>query len=369
MSRSSRFVIKNHVVPAASPRAWPRCTAHPSDVLRLALNQYTPVENTTPRKGDATIIMNHANGFHKELYEPFLEVLVDRLREAGVGVRGIWAADVVSQGESGVINEGKLGDEFCWTDHARDILHLIQTHELTPAHTSGPLLGLGHSMGGNQIFHSAIMHPRLFTAIVGIDPIIEPGLTAGHAPAKASIRRRDIWSSMDEARAYFKSKPFYQSWDPRVLELHMQFGLRELPTPTYPDKKGVTLTTTKDQEVWSFLRHAPPNPPGRPEAVDVFKKLGGLGDLPVMYLLGEKSHINTEKGVKAKRDATPGAEFAWIKDAGHLVPQEKPVETAEVIAEFLTKAVAEWRKEWDTDMNQKRSKVMSEQYKEAVAKL
>lgn len=39
------------------------------------------------------------------------EDLVRELRKQGLGVRGIWIADVAWQGQSGIINEDKLGND------------------------------------------------------------------------------------------------------------------------------------------------------------------------------------------------------------------------------------------------------------------
>ena len=82
---------------------------------------------------------------------------------------------------------------------------------------------------------------------------------------EGAVKRRDMWSSSDEARRLFRERAF-KLWDPRSIELHVvcihfyskrlyalidvqRYGLRALPTLTYPDKtQGVTLTCTKVQE-------------------------------------------------------------------------------------------------------------------------
>lgn len=47
----------------------------------------------------------------QELYEPLWEDLVSELGKYGVGVRGIWIADVAWQGQSGIVNEDKIGND------------------------------------------------------------------------------------------------------------------------------------------------------------------------------------------------------------------------------------------------------------------
>ena len=36
-----------------------------------------------------------------------------------------------------------------------------------------PLVGIGHSMGGQQLAHLALMHPRLLSLLVLVDPVIQ----------------------------------------------------------------------------------------------------------------------------------------------------------------------------------------------------
>jgi len=107
------------------------------------------------------------------------------------------------------------------------------------------------------------MHPRLFTTLVLIDPAM--GLLsssppeAGPGPGMLSTYRKDIWPSRDAAAEEFRSSKFFREWDPRVLDRLIEYGLRDLPTSVYPDdamvkgEKRVTLTTTKHQEVFTFL--------------------------------------------------------------------------------------------------------------------
>ena len=74
-------------------------------------------------------------------------------------MRNIWIADVANHGKSGIVNEGKLGNiaglysstprkaliivlgKACSTDHARDLLHLINHFRKDMPR---PLVGIGH---------------------------------------------------------------------------------------------------------------------------------------------------------------------------------------------------------------------------------
>lgn len=180
-----------------------------------------------------------------------------------------------------------------WADHPRDLLHMINHFR---ADMPRPLFGLGHSMGGHNITNLALIHPRLLDAVILVDPVItrQGSNVASLQPMLSSTMRRDIWPSRAAAAAAFGRNPFYQAWDPRVLELWIRHGLRDLPTLVHPDVEAarpaadkqattstlaavaaptaapvpapappavpVTLTTPKHLEVFTFTR---PNYPAR----------------------------------------------------------------------------------------------------------
>ena len=120
-----------------------------------------------------------------------------------------------------------------------------------------PLVGFGHSMGGNQLVHLALIHPRLFHTLILVDPIIQPrpnsfgrNMFVGYL----STFKQDTWPTREEAEESFRKNPFYMGWDPRVLDLYTKYGLRTLKEGT----DAIGLTTSKHQEVFSIARPAYP---------------------------------------------------------------------------------------------------------------
>lgn len=143
------FKVVEHQFPAQHIREYRQATAHSQeDVLTISAKQYVPLDNPNPKPGDVTIIAAHANAFPKELYEPLWEDLLTRVAKAGWRIRSIWAADVAHQGHSSHLNEQSLGNEPAWHDHSRDLLHMMN---LKRDEMPRPIIGIGHSMGGNQL--------------------------------------------------------------------------------------------------------------------------------------------------------------------------------------------------------------------------
>ena len=419
----SVFRVQQHTVPCQYIREYPGATLESQeDDLFLHVKQYIPLDPSHAQPGAVTIIGAHANGFPKELYEPLWDDLFRALRKQGQAIRSIWIADVAQQGMSGVLNEDRLGNDPSWTDHSRDLLLMINHFR---KEMSRPLVGLGHSMGAVQIVNLAYIHPRLLTSLILIDPTILNTYTAPPPPGtsrfshvQASTFRRDNWPSRTEAASSIKKSKFYQSWDPRVLDLWIRYGLRSLPTAIYPgnqdssddsdsDDSSVTLTTTKHQEVFTFLRPRfdcmdanqllvnrrthPDLDVGdagmdlfyRPEPKIVFNDLPRLRP-STLYIFGGQSQFSTPDLRKQKLERTGtgvggsgGTEADQVREVvlegvGHLVPMEAVARCAAAAGEWLTSELKRWRgeeaefkREWDG--NERRAKfTVSEEWKKNI---
>ena len=248
-------------------------------------------------------------------------------------------------------------------------------------------------MGGNSLANLALMHPRLLSCLVLIDPVIHIPLSKGESAvwAQLSTFRRDYWPSRENAIASLRNSKYYQSWDKRVLDRWFEVGLIDTPTVLYPETgqtdprlgQPVTLLTPKHQEVFHYLR---PNFDGvdkkgnhvidrsthadlDPNLVDVYpfyraEPASTLNKLPnirpsVLYLHGGKSAISipafreqrlskTGIGIGGSGGAKAGrVKEVVLESVGHLVPMEAVDESAEAVANWLTLEMQRWRKEED----------------------
>jgi hypothetical protein len=87
---------------------------------------------------------------------------------------------------------------------------------------------------------ASLMHPRLFTSLMLLEPCIDDSIHTCQGPsiARASTFRRDVWGSLEEAAVAAKKN--LKHWDERVLQRWLEFGYRTLPTVVHPDA-GVAL--------------------------------------------------------------------------------------------------------------------------------
>ncbi|KAL4953905.1 Alpha/beta hydrolase family-domain-containing protein [Aspergillus filifer] len=397
MPSSGPFRVVEHTVACQHIREYPGATANEQeDVLNLAVKQYIPLDNPHPQPGDVTILAAHANGFPKELYEPLWEELHARSTENGFRIRSIWMADVAHQGESSVFNEDLLGNDPSWFDHPRDLLNIVNVKR---KEMPRPIVGIGHSFGGAHLVQLASMHPRLLHSLVLLDPVVQRQTTQLDAidlgkqkmviakTTQLSTYRRDKWPSRKAAAESYKKNPFYQAWDPRVLDRWIQYGLRDLPTAIHPTSKEpnstetpVTLRTTLHQEVFTFSRPNYDGPPGftvpvnkvthpdldpdhigswpfyRPEPYRIFTQLphlrpsvlyvfGGQSDMSPPNMIADKlAHTGTGLGGNGGTVAGRVSNVI-LKDNGHLVAQEAPVRCAEEASRWLGPELQRWREE------------------------
>jgi len=213
-----------------------------------------------------------------------------------------------------------------------------------------------------------------------IDPVIQRE-NPSRKYALPSTYRRDYWPSRADAAEKFKSSKFYQSWDHRVLDRWIVYGLRDLPTKLYSTTKetesqppAVTLTTPKSQELFTFLRSSyidersglargspeeEMNPDDidnfpfyRPEPPRIFSRLPELQP-PVIYLFGRDSDLSsldsrqqklhlTGSGVGGSGGVLRGRVKEVVLPCGHLVPMELVEESAQASADFIDSEISSW---------------------------
>ncbi|OJJ67267.1 hypothetical protein ASPBRDRAFT_136499 [Aspergillus brasiliensis CBS 101740] len=394
---TEKFIITEHVVPGCHLREYPGSTINQEDVLHLHVKQYTPKSQAQPVPKDAvTIIAAHGAALPKELYEPLWDELLEQANT--FNVRSIWVADCASMGMSGLLNEDKLSMDCSWMDHARDLFLMINHfREQMPR----PIVGVGHSFGGNIITNLAYLHPRLFTTLLLIEPVIQltpPPMGFGTDATGAinfTLRRKDIWPSREAAlRA---NRALTEGWDPRCVARMAQYAFRELPTALYPDvdtvkvqfqsttsstspstTTPVTLTTTKYHDLLAQIRenfsarspetgrisipratHADLDPLAafipmyRPEPRSVFLRLPSLRP-SCLWVLGAATYLSLDEmreGIKTCGTGVGGSggipegrvREVTLPGLGHLMPFQAVRQVAEPCVAWLESEMARFR--------------------------
>ncbi|KAI4198245.1 MAG: hypothetical protein LQ350_005407 [Teloschistes chrysophthalmus] len=372
------WTAREHVIPASHIRGYSRGTKDNGTAhLQLAVKQYIPKDQMEPSPNAITIIMAHGVGSSKESYEP----LFDELLHCNLPIRAVWAMDIAHHGASYLLNEDVMGDDHHWFDSSRDMFQMINHfQEQMPA----PIVAMGQSWGCVTISMLAVWHPRLFSALVSMEPVFgqnyPPAIVkATHRTAHRLVNRRDTWPSREVARKHLLANPYYGNFDPRVFERVMRYDLRDVPASSEKDARSspaVTLTTPKTLETCLMLR---PDPPlsGYPETSDYRTKTAQDTIIPgffrgertyfshqlqyllppVFYLWGTLSgYPNTDyskqilnqtgTGIGGSGGVVSGkVAQALIEGSHHPIPLEKPAEAAKAIAPWLKQQIHTWEEE------------------------
>ncbi|BGP16575.1 hypothetical protein JCM10213_000513 [Rhodosporidiobolus nylandii] len=340
--------------------------------LLVVVNRYRPEKSLPEGQQALTLVFSHANGFYKEVWEPTLSSLLDRLEadKRALPVEEVWALDCVNQGDAAVLNQDVLGDVFNWADHGRDLLnfvvsyidsppsstlHATQPSTLSPApnvesallsldntasispgsstatcraYRNRLIVGIGHSLGGGATAYAASAVPSLFSSLILIDPVLprpEIETRAMEALTIGALVRREKWKTREEAFEGFQKKPFFQAWDSKVLEGYVEHGLKTT-------EGGVALKCTARDEALTFCD------PMSVAARRACARLSSLpSTLPVHFIFADSNRSVLSEDIidYIIGRAVPHASAARVKGAGHLVVHEKPDETARLIQAFL----------------------------------
>ncbi|KAG9313725.1 Alpha/beta hydrolase family-domain-containing protein [Chiua virens] len=296
------------------------------------------------RQDFITPVFAHANGFHKEHWEPVIRRLFEHQRVGGCSfqIQDMWAVDAPNHGDAGVMNEEVLAwgySTFLWEDYARSV-HAFLAGLGTGVDidfSKRNLVAVGHSMGAVAVMLSTTFFPLIkFSSMHLIEPVLLGSYAEGFGShlIDSAANRRDVWESADDAYKVMKRRSTWQKWDDRTLRIYVEDGLRSLPTVDYPDQKGgVTLKCTRKQEAACFRDFRSPSIAYR-HLPYVMKKT------PVHITYGEiADFLPAEWHDDVLYNASGGvANFASVNSipgAGHLMVQTHPDAVADVIWKSL----------------------------------
>ncbi len=251
-----------------------------------------------------------ANGFPPEAYRPLAACLTPHYRVLGYRPRPLWASSAPP-------------DVRAWRDLASDMLDDLQQV------ADGPIIAVGHSLGGILTLYCAVHRPDLFRGVALLDPVIFPrhmlpllwagrrlGLHRRFPIARGAARRRDRFASHDEARARFQGRGVFANFTPEALEGYLEGALRPAPDG------GLTLAWPRAWEAHIFSLIP----------VDTWDALGRLR-APLLLLRGIHSDLIVDRSWKEFQRRLPHARLIEL-DAGHMVPMERPADVAAVVLQW-----------------------------------
>lgn len=268
------------------------------------------------RQGEAdnpVVHLLHGNGFSA------LSLLA--LADALPANWTLLATDIPGHGGSALDNQ----DNPDWTRLADQVAVSLQ------ARTRGPVIGIGHSMGGVLSLRMASRYPELFCQLVLLDPVLFPpallgaqrmlrltGL-AGRLPLPRRARsRRYRWPALRDAETYLRARSLYARWHERALRGFLATGLRQTPA-------GVELACAPQWEAAIFASH-----PG-----DLWGDVKRLVVPTDIVVASEGFGFITPGAARAMRLNSRINIHAF--NGSHCFPMESPAETAGLLLSCIDK--------------------------------
>ncbi|KIM45542.1 hypothetical protein M413DRAFT_442215 [Hebeloma cylindrosporum] len=338
-------------------------------LLRIRRNRSVADEVIQGPKG-ITLIATHPIGFHKEIWEPTFQHLIEMTENSSSRIRidEIWSIEAVNHGDAALLNGlhiPKLPDR---SDYGRDIANFVIYHlpeardalgkdlplklprlsnitatsRVKNGFTDRHVIAMGHSLGGDATALAGISYPKLFNSLILMETTLYPVSNSGskRKPAifMSTIGRRSSWPSKEEAKKAFLKAPMFQKFDPAVLHAYVEHGLYEDKTtgearlkcnPAWEASEFAEVRTMN--EGWELL-------PTLSDNVGLRWVMGGRED--ASDLVGGPKVAALTVWRRPKNNSN-----VLIPGAGHLVVQEKPKEVAEDIKLFLTHELVTSRKE------------------------
>ncbi len=264
------------------------------------------------------LVFAHANGFPIGSYEPFLDRLTESFQVTG------WEARPLIQGTDPKEISG-------WQTLADDLKTGIE------GRFGGPVIGVGHSLGGVVNLLVGASKPGLYQALVLLDPVIFSGCRSlvwgqmkrwGRAhtmPLMAgALRRRDAWPDRETVRRSWTGKAAFEGWTDAAFDAYLEAGLEQ-----DSNSGKVRLRYPKDWEARIF--EVGPH--------DVWSEISKT-TVPILVLRGEHSDtFTTGAARKFERKAQNGV-CRVVEGTGHMLPMQRPEDVAEMIEEWLAESTA-----------------------------
>lgn len=256
-----------------------------------------------------TILYAHATGFHARCWQAIATRLPNR-HNIGYDARG--------HGDTPAPADWVVD----WETHGADAAAIAASLQ-----TNGPILGVGHSMGGAALLMAAIAQPHLFKGLIVYEPIVMPSTltreaAAGPNPdnflATGARKRRSTFASFDAAIANYSAKPPLNVFAPDCMQDYVRHGF------FLGDDGLVHLKCAGELEARTY------------EAGGNHRTWDRLGELrmPVWVVCGLPAPMQPSSRMLELAAEIPGSRYIELDQLGHFGPMQAPDQIAEIIASF-----------------------------------
>ena len=257
-----------------------------------------------------TLVFCHATGFCAHTWFPMIQAMTSQFRCVGIDLRGHGHTDL------------PVGVSADWSGMTQDFLAVVKYLGCGVDGSNGPILAVGHSMGGAAIVLGEVAQPGTISRAWLYEPILLPAgpvLEGDNSPAIAAgaRRRTATFASAFEVRERYRARPPLSVLDSRVLDLYIEHGFR------HNSDGSVTLRCRPEVEASVFEHHQA----GGYEAALAINKPVMAGAATMHDMVGEQIYKAAERN--------PNLEVTQYSGLTHFGPLEQPEMMAVDAAKYL----------------------------------
>lgn len=208
---------------------------------------------------------------------------------------------------------------YDWNEHLSDLVAVIKYIKKTTH--SDCMFGVGHSFG-SACLSQAVLKTKTYirwNRILLVEPILGPETFDFRKSKMSEIarKRRGHFESDEEIEKTLRSKQPYKNWDKKVWEIYKKHGFININGQYY-------LKCSPEIESYQYLY-------GNPDGW--FEKLKRI-KVPTLLIYGKNSELLPLSNYQIKQISN--AYIIKISQAGHFLPQEKPLFFSNIIKNWFT---------------------------------
>lgn len=257
----------------------------------------------------------HANGYPPECYQPLLGLLKTQYHVFGMTLRPLW-------------NDSKLEDITDWHPLSDDLLRFLADRG------TGPVIGVGHSIGGIVTLRAALREPRKFSALVLLDPVLfKPSFLAMwnfvraiglgsklHPKITGAMKRRRTFDNLELVFRGYRAREVFKYMSDESLRAYINGMTRQKSDGGYelaysPEwESHIYLTGLRDFDLWRGL-----------------PKL----EIPTLVIRGAETDTFLKGAAMLLKQKQPKVKIETLEKSTHLLPLEHPQEVFNIMQSFL----------------------------------
>ncbi len=257
----------------------------------------------------------HANGYPPDCYKPLFELLKTQYHLFGMTLRPLWP-------------DSKLDDINDWHPLSDDLLRFLSDHK------SGPVIGVGHSIGGIVTLRAALRDPKKFRALILLDPVLfmpsrlilwniarATGLGQRLHPLIAGAkRRRRTFDDLEGVFRGYRNRSIFKYMSDENLRIYIE-GI----TKTTSDG-GYELVFSPEWEAHIYLTGL--------RDFDLWRNLPKL-EVPTIIIRGAETDTFLENAANLVKKKNSKIQIETLGKSTHILPLERPREVFNIMQSFL----------------------------------